>query len=190
MECHFACDRKCRSAFPAHLQQRSCCRYPSKICSSHRRSACPIDWHRLCVGHHREKSLKMRTAVLIRCQVISVVLEHRSGWTSVSGALWVPKTASPHATCEYSWIRPVGAHNHATGPDLRFRKFRSLSSGRMRAVAVRLLYLSLLRVLGWISRSPGRRRPGTPRSWCSATRFWSCAACRVPEVCLACELQR
>ena len=45
----------------------------------------------------------------------------------------------------------VGAHNHVTRPDLRFRKFRSLSSGRMRAVAVRLLYLSLLRVLGWIS---------------------------------------
>src|SRR6266704_5160284 len=44
----------------------------------------------------------------------------------------------------------VGARNRVTWPDLRFRRYRSLSSGRMRAVAVRLLYLMLLRVLGWI----------------------------------------
>jgi hypothetical protein len=35
---------------------------------------------------------------------------------------------------------------HAEG-----RRFRSLISGRMRAVGVRLLYLMLLRVLGWIA---------------------------------------
>jgi hypothetical protein len=45
----------------------------------------------------------------------------------------------------------VGARNRVTWPDLRFRRFRSLSSGRMRAVAVRLLYLMLFRVLGWVT---------------------------------------
>jgi hypothetical protein len=47
--------------------------------------------------------------------------------------------------------RPVDAGNRVTWPDLRFRSFRNLNSGRMRAVAVRLLCLMLLRVLGWVA---------------------------------------
>jgi hypothetical protein len=50
----------------------------------------------------------------------------------------------------HALVMPMGARNRVTRPDLRFRSYRSLSSGRMRAVVVRLLYLILLRVLGWI----------------------------------------
>jgi putative transposase len=45
----------------------------------------------------------------------------------------------------------VGARKPVTWSDLRFRKYRRLISGKIRAVAVRLLYLILLRVLGWIA---------------------------------------
>ncbi|MCW2939011.1 MAG: Integrase catalytic region [Actinomycetia bacterium] len=45
----------------------------------------------------------------------------------------------------------VGARNRVTRSDLRFRGYQRLICGRMPAVAIRLLYLILLRVLGWIA---------------------------------------
>jgi hypothetical protein len=33
----------------------------------------------------------------------------------------VPRTLSPHATCTYSWMRPVGIQKLAVLPDLRFQ---------------------------------------------------------------------
>jgi len=67
-------------------------------------------------------------------------------WTHSSPS----STSFPQYSADRCATRPVGARNRVTWPDLRFRSYRRLSSGGMRAVAVRLLYLSLLRVLGWI----------------------------------------
>jgi len=67
-------------------------------------------------------------------------------WTHSSPS----STSFPQYSADRCATRPVGARTRVTWPDLRFRSYRRLSSGGMRAVAVRLLYLSLLRVLGWI----------------------------------------
>lgn len=45
----------------------------------------------------------------------------------------------------------MGARKPVTWSDLRFRKYRRLISGKIRAVAVRLLYFILLRILAWIA---------------------------------------
>ena len=45
----------------------------------------------------------------------------------------------------------VGARNGVTGSDLRFRQYWTVVCGRIRVVALRLLYLILLRVFGWIA---------------------------------------
>lgn len=59
------------------------------------------------------------------------------------------------------------------GSDLRFRRYGTPVSGRMRVVALRLLYLILLRVFGWIALLARPKRRKMRRFWCSVISSWS-----------------